>query len=124
MHILVVDDDERCLASIESFLVEEGHSIYTATHGEGAVAVARRVRARNERIDVSILDYRMPDLTGVETYLQLRVEFPALGAIFVSGEPFSTLRRAFAALEDFSFVQKPLKLIEVRKVLYEFERRD
>jgi DNA-binding response OmpR family regulator len=122
LKILVVDDDATALASLESFLVGDGHVIYTAQRGEEAVVVARRFRRERRRLDLTILDYRMPDLSGIETFEQLVVELPEVQGIFVSGDPSSTLDVLVERVGGLALMRKPLSLPRVRSVLDSFER--
>ena len=122
LKILVVDDDATALASLESFLVGDGHVIYTAQRGEEAVVVARRFRRERQRLDLTILDYRMPDLSGIETFEQLVVELPEVQAIFVSGDPSSMLDVLVERVGGLALMRKPLSLPRVRSVLASFER--
>ena len=122
LRILVVDDDAACLASIESFLRSDGHSIHTARGGREALDVARQCREENDRLDLSILDCDMPDLTGIETYQRLVVELPGTGGIFISGDPSDLWEEDVRAVGGFAFVPKPLKLARVRQVLVEYQR--
>ena len=122
LKILVVDDDTTALASLESFLVGDGHVTYTAERGEEALVVARQFRRERRQLDLTILDYRMPDLSGIETFEQLLVELPETRAIFVSGDPSSTLDELVERVGGFALMRKPLSLPRVRSVLESFEK--
>ena len=84
LKILLVDDDVGCLRSLENLLELDGHEISTATRGQEAVDLARQLRREKREPELSILDYHVPDLTGLETYELLSQELPDLGAIFVT----------------------------------------
>jgi two-component system response regulator (stage 0 sporulation protein F) len=118
-QILLVDDDASCLASMESLLEAEGHITFSAAGGLEALRCARRLKEEKVRLDLSILDYNMPDLSGIETYERLRLEFPEVPAIFVSGDGSErledTVRRAGAA----SLVRKPLDVFRLRSAINE-----
>jgi two-component system OmpR family response regulator len=122
MHILVVDDDENCRASLGSLLVGEGHDVYTAASGLEAVDLARRWRREERRLDLSFLDYRLPDFSGIETYSKLIVELPETQAIFVSGDTSNTLEELVLSAGGFALMRKPLTLPAVRHVLLDFSR--
>lgn len=122
LSILVVDDDERNLETMEFFLGVDGHEIYTAKRGLEAIQVVRRLKRAEIRLDLSILDYHMPDLTGIDTYLQLMSELPDLAAIFVSGEPSTAIERGVARVGGRALVPKPVDVIAMRHALEEFWR--
>ncbi|MFN2271330.1 MAG: response regulator [Anaerolineae bacterium] len=65
--ILVVDDDADFVESIRNLLVGEGYTVFVATNGQAAVD-----RIRSNGVDILILDLRLPILSGLETYLELK----------------------------------------------------
>jgi two-component system OmpR family response regulator len=119
LRILVVDDDEQCLDSVESVLVRDGHQIFTATRGLEALEFARRFREDYQRLDLSILDFNMPDLTGIQTFQLLVEEYPALHGIFISGEVSETLERSIRLAGGSALVRKPLDIGRLRHVVGE-----
>jgi len=123
LRILAVDDDARTLETLEFFLEVDGHEIYTASRGHEAVTVARRLRRERKRVDLSILDYHMPDQTGIDTFLQLSSELPGLEAVFVTGEVSETVERGISEVGGLALVPKPVDLIRMRTVIDEFRRR-
>ncbi len=120
LRILVVDDDERTLETMEFFLGVDGHEIYTASRGLEAVDIVRRLKEEDIRVELSILDYHMPDQTGIDTFLQLTAELPELEAIFVSGEPSTAVRRGVTRVGGRALVPKPVDVFVMRHALEEF----
>jgi DNA-binding response OmpR family regulator len=119
LHILLVDDDERCLQSLESILAPEGHDLFFATRGLEALECARSLKDRRVPLDLSILDFNMPDLNGIETFRKLVVEFPVVEGIFISGEESRDLENEVRLAGGRVLVRKPLDLIRVRSAVSE-----
>jgi len=120
LRILVVDDDEGCRLGIASILGEDGHDILTAARGEEAIEHARFLRREKKRLDLSILDFNMPDLNGIETFRRLVVEFPGLVGVFVSGESSEALVEQIRLAGGSALVRKPLDVGRVRWLVYRF----
>jgi DNA-binding response OmpR family regulator len=120
LRILIVDDDENCLESLGAFLSFEGHYIFTASRGLEAIDFARRCRRAMERLDLSILDYHMPDHTGTEIFRELMLELPGTQAIFISGDPSRALEREVEEVGGYALVTKPLDLYRVRSLIAKF----
>lgn len=59
--ILVVDDEKRLVALVESYLKQEGYRVVTAFNGREALTVAQR-----ESPDLIVLDVMMPEMDGYE----------------------------------------------------------
>jgi DNA-binding response OmpR family regulator len=58
--ILVVDDEERLVSLLNSYLTQQGFRVVTASNGVEALDVARR-----EGPDLIVLDWMMPELDGL-----------------------------------------------------------
>ncbi|HZN59216.1 MAG TPA: response regulator [Planctomycetota bacterium] len=122
LRILVVDDDERCLESLEGVLSLDGHEIFTATRGFEALDCARRLEREQRRVHLSILDFHMPDLSGLETLVRLVTEVPHVQAILVSGDPSLSLEAEAVRAGARAFVRKPVDLIRIRTLVYDLGR--
>jgi CheY-like chemotaxis protein len=58
-HVLVVDDDDAIVSTVESVLVDEGYAVSTAADGREALQEVDR-----ELPSLVLLDMRMPVLDG------------------------------------------------------------
>ncbi len=128
LNILVVDDDVGCLASVEELLLHDGHDVVTATRGEEALELVRARRQQEEVLDrdvfeLSILDYNVPDLDGLETFAALLGELPRLGGIFISGEASDDLESRVISAGGFALIPKPLDATRFRATLAAFAAR-
>lgn len=61
--VLCIDDDCVGLEGRKSVLEEEGYEVIAANSGEEGLAIIRSGRP----IDIVILDYFMPNMSGMET---------------------------------------------------------
>lgn len=120
LDILVVDDDEACLATLGDALESDGHRIRMASRGLEAVDLALRAGGVRPAFDLTILDVNMPDLSGPETYERLVTLWPGLAAIFVSGEMNESLSRRVGGASVVACLGKPLDLLEMRRVIGAF----
>ena len=68
MRILVVEDEEHLARLIAEVLTKEGYAVETATDGRLGLA-----RALSEDFDLLILDWMLPDRSGVQVVRRLRV---------------------------------------------------
>lgn len=66
---MVVDDEQRLVSLVQSYLAQEGFRVVAASNGKDALAVARR-----EKPDLIILDIMMPEMNGYDFMRQHRVE--------------------------------------------------
>jgi DNA-binding response OmpR family regulator len=73
--ILIVDDDEDVLKTIQLSLTKGGYQVIAVNNGYQALQHARR-----ERPNLVILDYAMPEIDGIEVCRQLRAS-PATASV-------------------------------------------
>jgi two-component system response regulator MprA len=67
--VLIVDDDERLLKMLQRTLTYEGLDVLTATNGRQALAFVRE-----RQPDVVVLDWLMPEMSGLQVVQRLRRE--------------------------------------------------
>ncbi|HYH18678.1 MAG TPA: response regulator [Azospirillum sp.] len=104
-RILVVEDEALVALYTQELLEDAGHTVVgLAATGESALALAAR-----ERIDLALLDIRLPGgMDGVEVGAALRARH-GIPVIFVSGTlDCETLERV-SAVEPLACLQKPVR---------------
>ncbi len=91
-RLLVVDDDRYAREALQTVLKRRPFTVDTAENGERALELT----AVNS-YDLAILDYQLPDMTGVDVLRGARAISPTLPAIFVTA--FTTIDKVFPAVE-------------------------
>ena len=106
--ILVVDDDGDVRLAAAEMLRYAGHNVVEAASGRDALELLDR---SDDRVDLMIVDFVMPDMNGVETARQARLKRPGLPIMFMSGFANSAV---LAAQTDADHVlQKPFRPSDV-----------
>lgn len=115
--VMVVDDDSQVRTFLKSALARQGYNILEARHGPAAVAVALR---HGGPIHLLITDMLMPEMTGRELAQALRIDFPEIVVLYLSGLHDDSATDLGGQCLD-TFVQKPFKmpelLLKVREIL-------
>lgn len=106
--ILVVDDEERILQSLEGILTDEGFEVIRANSGHAALQKIDEVLP-----DIVLLDIWMPEMDGIETLVKIKEIHPQLQVVMMSGH--GTIETAVKAtrLGAYDFIEKPLSLEKV-----------
>ncbi len=107
--ILLVDDEAQFRESLAQRLRRRGYEVVDVDNGVDAVKRARTDAA----IDVAILDLRMPDTDGIQTFKEIREFRPALQAIFLTGHGSIESAKEAGRLEAFRYLQKPCEVEEL-----------
>ncbi len=102
--VLVADDEEESLLAAEMMLNELGYKVLKATGGREAV---RLYRENPAGVDLVAVDMVMPDLTGGETYEQLKTVNPAVKVLLMSGFSHSRMVEELLETGAAGFLQKP-----------------
>lgn len=101
MKILVVDDEESVRTLLQKVLGGQERTILMAGEGMKAIGVFRR-----ERPDITILDLRMPDISGLDVLKEIRAMDPSATVIVYSGTVGGMLEQQARALGVSDFVEK------------------
>lgn len=80
--VLIADDDDEFTACIEEVLVAKGYRVFIARTGTEAVAIVL-----GGRIDLLVLDLRLPELAGAEVYREIKRVSKPPQTIVVTGYP-------------------------------------
>jgi len=79
-RILIIEDDAPIRRLISRYLRGDGYEVIEAEDGQQGLQ-----SFESQPIDLVLLDMVMPRKDGMETLLDLRVKFPRLGIIAMSG---------------------------------------
>jgi DNA-binding response OmpR family regulator len=110
--ILAVDDDEKIRELLSTLLRRKGHHVLTASHGQKGIEVFRR-----ERPHVTILDFEMPDMDGLEVLRQIRAIDPHAPVIMLTGAGTEAREKQARELGVTDFLAKGFSLHEVGAAL-------
>lgn len=123
-RVLVADDDDRVRGSLASLLDGEGFSTLPVDCGSEVLRLVQAPR-RETRIDFLVLDYNMPDLTGVEVLRRMREQLGLiLPSILVSGEASADLEETVLAVGGFALVSKPIQPASFRRLVWKLVKSE
>lgn len=90
-HLLIVDDEKDIQDMLSRHFRFLGYDVKTASNGKEAL------RSLNEtRTDVIVSDIKMPVMDGIELLREVRVQFPMIHVITITG--YVTMENLLAAL--------------------------
>ena len=86
-NIVVIDDEEICLTSIELMLLDTPHSLKKFTLGEEGL---KYIIDNHQDVDIVLLDIMLPDISGLEILSKLK-EFDNIRVILQTGAKQSNI---------------------------------
>ncbi len=108
-RILIIDDDDNIRKVLQTILEDEGYLVETATTGTEGIE-----KSKTSFYNLALIDFRLPDMEGIELLSKLRPTTPKMRKIMVTGYP--TLQNAVSAVNNGAdaYVIKPF---DVEKLL-------
>ncbi len=109
MDVLIVDDDEILLETAVDTLESLGVRADHAGSGKEALDMIARRHQKGQDYSVVILDWKMPDMDGIETIKRIRTEDGAdIPILLISAYDFSDIEDVAMEAGANGFVSKPL----------------
>jgi DNA-binding NtrC family response regulator len=101
--VLIADDEQGIRDSLKRLLEFESYSVMLATDGPSALDIIR-----DERVDLMLLDIKMPGMDGLEVLSRVHDDHPQLPVVIISGH--GTIQTAVEAtrLGAYDFIEKPI----------------
>jgi two-component system, NtrC family, response regulator HydG len=102
-RILVIEDDLTFSRILEGFLSKNGFSVVVSHKGQDGLKTFSA-----DKIDLVLLDYRLPDMTGMDVLVELKKTSLHLPVIIMTS--FSDIRTAVKAMKmgAFEYITKPV----------------
>ena len=103
--ILIVDDEEDILRSLDGILTDEGYDCICVESGNKALEKIGEIMP-----DLVLLDIWMPGLDGIETLTKIKEVHPNLQVVMMSGH--GNIETAVKATKQgaYDFIEKPLSI--------------
>ena len=111
-RVLIVEDEKLIRWSIKSRLEENGYVVSEVDSGKKAFDLLDE-----EDFDLMLLDFRLPDTTGVEILRRVRQEAPETSVVMMTA--YGTVESAVEAMKlgAFDYLTKPVNLDELTVIV-------
>ncbi len=117
LKALVVDDDFNTCDSVTKMLVKVGMRSKWTLSGKGAVLRARQSMKLGDAFHVYIIDWRLPDMNGIEVTRQIRSLGGNMPIIILTAYDWSDIEAEARAEGVTAFCAKPLFMSDIRETL-------
>ncbi len=110
--ILLIDDEQPILESLDMFFSEKGHTVYTALTGRDGLALFTQ-----HHPDVVVLDIRLPDVNGLDVLYQIQDDEHSAKVIMMTA--FQDMETTIEAMKRgaYDYVHKPLDVDDLEKAV-------
>jgi DNA-binding NtrC family response regulator len=113
-RILVVDDEKDFVEMLSLRLEETGEKVTVAYDGQECLDTLEKT---SDRIDVVILDIRMPGMEGIDVLREIKKRFPLIEVIMLTGHGTTESAVAGMKLGAYDYLLKPADFEDLSKKL-------
>jgi DNA-binding NtrC family response regulator len=118
-RVLIVDDEERFRNTMCKLLTVRG--LVATTAGSGAEALEK---LKGDTYDVTILDVRMPEMSGVQVLAEIRKIDPEVEVIIMTGYASVDTAKEIIRLGAYDYLLKPYEIDELmEKIEAAYDRK-
>ena len=114
--VLIVDDNLDFGEGLKSVLKDEGFDVTYASSGSDAM-----LRSREKRFDITFMDMKLPDMTGVEALMEIIKIYADARVIMMSGYRVHDLLNEALERGAESVLNKPFS---IEQMLAEINRNE
>jgi CheY-like chemotaxis protein len=112
LKILVIDDDEMVLHSLERIVIKLGHIGKCASSGKAAIDICK-----DEQFDLVFLDMRMPVFNGYETMVELKKIMPKCKYAIMTGYDVDEMVQKAQDEGAWALLRKPFEISQISEVI-------
>ena len=112
INLLIVDDEEQFLESISKSLELRDFNVISVNRGEKAIEAAK-----NNPIDIALVDLKMPGISGEETLKLLKQEHKWMEVVILTGHGGVDSAVECTKSGAYSYLQKPCRLDQLLEAL-------
>jgi two-component system NtrC family response regulator len=116
--ILIAEDEKTQRDLLEGFLKKEGFSVDAVANGREALQ-----KLEGNFFDIALIDYKMPELDGLQTLREIRRLYPDLPVVMMTA--YGTVETAVASMKEgaLDYLTKPVDLEELLLILQKVMER-
>lgn len=111
--ILAVEDEDSNYALLEALLVPAGATLLRASTGK----IAMELLTSTPKIDLILMDIKLPDTSGYEVTKQVRKVYPELPVIAQTAFVMTGDREKALDAGCNAYISKPIDLIELMDII-------
>jgi len=112
LKIVIVDDEQAVLLTLEALLTRHGYAPRVAHSGTAGLSLVRKTEP-----DLVLLDLGLPDMDGLEVLRQIKSEWPQMPVIILTAN--DSLSNAVESIKQgaFHFISKPYSVEELLSLI-------
>jgi PAS domain S-box-containing protein len=114
--ILIVDDEESLRLTLKEILETCGYNVLLAEDGRQGLKIFKQ---RCNEIKLILLDLAMPNMSGKDSYIEMKKIFPSVKVLVISGFKHDQRVREIRELGVNGYLAKPFTMAELSRKIAE-----
>jgi two-component system NtrC family response regulator len=116
--LIIIDDEEAQLQSLNGFLSKRGYKVFSSNDGEKALKIAQE-----NAVDIVFTDFQMPGWDGLKVLREMKNLNPEIDVVVMTA--FGTIESAVQIMKAgaFDYLIKPIDLDELETILSRIKER-
>ena len=110
--ILIIDDETDLRDLIKDVLEEEGYEVSCAANGADGILLNEKINP-----DLIVLDLRMPEMDGIETLENIRINDDEVSVVILTGYGCPDTIRDAVTLNVSEYLSKPFENRELVSII-------
>ena len=117
--ILLIEDDLTFSRILEGFLTKKGYQVIISNKGKDGLKTFQ-----TKYFDFVLLDYRLPDITGMDVLLEIKKVRPSVPVVIMTS--FKDIRTAVKAIKSgaYEYITKPVNPDELLMILQQALKKE
>ena len=105
IRILLIDDEAQFVATMAKRLRKRGFSVLEADSGREGLR-----QLEGDPVDVVVLDVGMPDMDGIQVLREIKLHFPRVQVLMLTGHAGMEVAISGMAMGAFDYLMEPVEL--------------
>lgn len=105
ISVLLVDDERQFVTTSAKRLRKRGFRVFEASSGTEGLRLLGETP-----VDVAVLDVAMPDMDGIQVLREIKMRFPGVRVLILTGHGDMSVAISGMAMGAFDYLMKPLEL--------------
>jgi CheY-like chemotaxis protein len=118
LDLVVVDDEAKMRTMLQEAFQAIGATVRVAENGEDALALIAQVPSQ-----LVVLDLKLPVMDGFDVLKQLKLRYPQIAVLIISGYYDESIDRFVKELGALAYFHKPLDLPALQRKVAELATR-
>lgn len=115
--VLLIDDEASLRRHVTVGLMQKGYYTEPCENGMKGLETLNLFKRKRTPLDCAIVDVRLPDIDGIKLLKVIKLNYPQLPVIIITGHGNEAVEEAVKAQQADGYLEKPFTMEELAELL-------